>query len=186
MNSKHVVLLLALSLGAYAVKPIRGQALEEKNGAEYDEERRQIDYVNAEGWEASFGCDEKGKRGPPNFLVMQGDPIEYVACCADKNSVLRRSEKNLDEWHCCGSTPEHYVSEFVRPDGTTVYDCCPVGQSLTETGCKKVCKNGKQLDANGECVCPENQVEGDDGVCREKQVPDDGACSSGLVTGKHI
>ncbi|TLS21398.1 uncharacterized protein PpBr36_10246 [Pyricularia pennisetigena] len=128
----------------------------------------------------TWGCDP----ADGDYLALNADK-SYATCCQAPKSVLVGSAET--EFHCCNPR------EDVALNAQGALDCCPVGQ-IFGGACKELCQNGKEFDANGNCVCPKGQEVKPDGSCgpadkadedkTDEKKPDPAACSSGLQTGK--
>lgn len=102
--------------------------------------------------------------------VLSADK-KFFACCAAGQRLLGSPQTAFD---CCADGHD------LVGGADTGYHCCPTGYTFDGQNCKEVCKNGKVL-VDGKCVCPEGQMEGPDGVCKDKPKPP--ICKSGLETG---
>ncbi|SCV58783.1 related to cysteine-rich secreted protein [Fusarium fujikuroi] len=121
-----------------------------------------------DGFTQSVSCSPaRGK-----YLAITDDE-KHAACCPAPDLLLKGSRAT--EFHCCAAGHD------VAGDANVGYQCCPVGDTFDGTVCKPQCTGGKDLDVNGNCVCPTGQEEDNQGFC---VVPPPDNCSSGLETGK--
>ncbi|PHH93041.1 hypothetical protein CDD83_1743 [Cordyceps sp. RAO-2017] len=126
-----------------------------------------IEYTDPDCDPALVCYTTKSCSAPGTSPTLSGDK-KFFSCCLPGQRLLGTPETAFD---CCAEGHDLVGSPDVG------FHCCPTGFKYDGKVCKAVCSNGKQL-VDGKCVCPVDQTEGPDGVCRPR------TCDSGLVAGK--